>query len=49
MKSMPSDVLSSYVLKGFACSQAFIHILDESKAVLTQDIWAMERCNRIHE
>lgn len=42
MKPMPSDVLSSYVLKGFAYHQAFIHILEESKAVLTQDIWAME-------
>lgn len=42
MKPMPSDVLSSYVLKGSAYHQAFIHILEESKAVLIQDIWAME-------
>lgn len=44
-----SDLLSSYVLKDFAWSQAFIHILDESKAMLTQNIWAAEQCNRIHE
>lgn len=39
MRHMPSDVLGSYILK--VCSQAFLHILDESKAVLTQDISVM--------